>query len=47
MLGCESGTQVGTSDGKNRKSIIWRYCPFKDTLKSKKQPWEKEMSHEI
>jgi hypothetical protein len=28
ILRCESGTQVGTSDGKNRRSKIWRYCPF-------------------
>jgi hypothetical protein len=28
ILGCESGAPVGTSDGKNRRSKIWRYCPF-------------------
>ncbi len=29
ILGCESGTQVDTSDRKNCRSKIWRCCPFK------------------
>ncbi len=31
ILRCESGAQVDTSDGKNRRSKIWRYCSFKLT----------------
>ncbi len=32
ILGYESGGQVGTSDKKNRRSKVWRYCPFKESL---------------
>ncbi len=31
---CESGTWVGTYDGKNRRSKIGRNCPFKNN-----DPW--------
>jgi hypothetical protein len=34
ILGCELGTQVGTSDGKNRRSKIWHFCPFTQYVKS-------------
>jgi hypothetical protein len=32
ILGCELEAQVGTSDGKNRMSKIWRYCLFKQPV---------------
>jgi hypothetical protein len=37
-LGCESGAQVGTSDGKNRRSKIWRHSPFNERIILLKTP---------
>jgi hypothetical protein len=31
-IGDKSEAQVSSPDGKNRKSKIWRYCPFKQKL---------------